>query len=279
MTEHVDLTFIDRIEELTAMSTVALDLMAMLNSPSTTLSDITSKVKLDPAITAYILKYCNSPFLGLRSHISSISHGVNLVGFARCKSLLMDYFLRNLYGISGKKYLTDYLWEHSLSVAIAARELAERLKIDCDPEEAYVAGLLHDIGKLVIYYHAPDSYEQLMQEADRERIPFHPLEAERYGYTHAETGLYLMQKWLFSDLLKNSARYHHDFSDLSAYKNADLVRLVAFANSTIHFAVEKQEILPEGLLEYFGILEADYYEVVDEILHILGEFHLFHMTS
>lgn len=275
MTDHSDLSFIDAIEELSAVPTLAMDVMAMLNDPTINVKQIVQKIELDTGMAAFILKYCNSPLLGVRTEVNSISAAVNLIGFSRAKSILMSYFLRNLYNISGKKYITNSLWEHSVSVAFTARQMARHLNFrDEKREEAYLGGLLHDIGKLVIYYHIPKKYETLIQQAEKEKRSFLWVENEGLGYTHVEAGHRLVSKWEFPDLLKDSIRYHHIFSKYTG--RAPIVGLVAFANSAVHFDFEKREDErpPQAYLKLFGLSEEKYRLLIDEIRDILEEAHL-----
>lgn len=273
MKEHSDLSFIDKIEELRAIPSIVTDLMSLLNDISTPIYVIEEKIKLDPAISAYLLKLWNSPFFGFRTKIETITHGLNLIGFSRCKSILISYFLRNIYHKPSKKYIAYYLWEHSVYVAFTARELAINLNLDKIAEEAYIAGLLHDIGKLAIYFHDPDSYEALIHRADGERKSLLPLEHNVYGYSHVETGYHLMNNWRFSDLLKDSVRYHHDIHNYRGKER--VVQLVAFANSTVHYAIDKQEELPRKFLELYRLSEIGYNKILDKIFHILAQSWLF----
>ncbi|MCP4215372.1 MAG: HDOD domain-containing protein, partial [bacterium] len=118
-----DFKFIDKIEELAAMPSIALDLMAMLNDPSSSVTNIVDRVKLDQAMISYILKNCNSPLYGVRNEVTSIKMAVNLLGFSTLKSILMAYFMRNLYQLSGKNEIKDYLWKHSVAVAVFSKSL------------------------------------------------------------------------------------------------------------------------------------------------------------
>ncbi len=272
------LAFVDGIEELSAIPTVAMDLMAMLNDPATRVKEVVDELKLDPAMTAFILKYCNSPLLGLRSQVNSITHALNLIGFTRCKSILMSYFFRNLYNISGKKYITNYLWEHSLTVAIVAREMSEQLNLgesEEDMEVAYIAGLLHDIGKLAIYVHTSDAYEKLMHRADLERTCFLPMENQMLGYNHAEVGARLLEKWKFSELMIQVARHHHTQAEENDVDK--VVGLIAFANHTVHYAITKQEDLPHMFLSRFRLSAERYHYIVEGLYNTVAESHLIHM--
>ena len=268
-----DVSFVDKIEELRAIPPLVVDLMTLLNDISIPIHVIEEKVKLDPAITSYLLKQFNSALFGFRTQINTISHGLKMVGYSRCRSMLISYFLRNLYNKPGKKYITYYLWEHSVFVAFTARELAINAKQEKITEEAYIGGLLHDIGKLAIYYNDPETYEYLVQEADRERKSLLPREQDVFGYSHVETGYRLLEKWKFPEKYKDAVRFHHDIKNY--HGNDKVVPLVAFANSTVQYAIEKRGELPEEFLELFKLSEIQYYKILDKIFHILAQSWLF----
>jgi putative nucleotidyltransferase with HDIG domain len=273
MINNSDISFVDKIEELRAIPPLVIDLMTLLNDTSIPIHVIEEKIKLDPAITSYLLKQCNSPLFGFRTPIDTVSHGLKMFGYSRCKSMLISYFLRNLYNRPGKKYITYYLWEHSVYVAFTARELAINLNQKKITEEVYIGGLLHDIGKLAIYYHDPETYEYLVLEADRERKSLLPLEQDVYGYSHVETGYRLLDKWKFPDIYKDSILYHHDIKNYQG--NDKVVPLVAFANSTVQYAIEKRGELPGEYLELYKLSEIKYYKILDKIFHILVQSWLF----
>lgn len=270
-----DLSFIDEIDELSAIPSVVMETMTLLSGPPDKEKEslIVKKIKRDPAMVTFVFKLCSSPLLGIRRHVTTVEHALNMIGFPRYKSMLMSYFLRNVYGKTDKKYVGGYLWEHSLYVAFISRELAIHLGFDLERvEEAYIAGLLHDIGKLAIFSHDSQTYETLMFEADRERKAFRSLEENEYGYSHVDAGYYLAHKWGLADLFKDTIRYHHNFSD---YHGGDeIVRLVAFGNITAHYAIAKQAALPKELLEYYNLSEEKYENIINKIFGVLVDARL-----
>ena len=270
MNNSHDLSFIDTIEEFRAIPSIIMELMGLLNELPDKEIEITivNRIGLDPALAAFVLKFCNSPFFAHRKSINTISHAYHMMGFTRIKSILMSYFLRSLCNKIGNEYFSNYLWEHSFQVAFIARELANHLGQRKIAEEAYTAGLLHDIGKQAIYFHDRLNYEYLLQHVDKERKPLLPLEQSTYGFSHADTGTRLLEKWRFSELLIHSVQYHHDFDNYPGKEK--VVGIVAFANITAHYALEKQEELPVKFLEFFKLTENRYNKVIEDIFRILS---------
>jgi len=269
MNKNPDLSFVDKIQEFSAIPAVVMEIWELLNEQPEKYIELTiiDRINLDPALAAFVLKFCNSPFFSPRENINTISHAYNMLGFNRIKAILISYFLRNLSDKISNKHFGNYLWEHSFQVAFISRILARHLGISDESELAYTAGLLHDIGKLAIYFYDRENYEYLLQHTDKERKSLYPIEYSTYGFTHADTGSRLLKKWRFSDLLIHTAQCHHDFQNCTSKEK--IVGVVAFANATAHHALEKQEI-PSQFLEFFNMSENKYNQVIDEIFDALS---------
>lgn len=264
------LEFIDSIEELSAMPAIALDVMAMVNDMTTSVNDIAQKVRLDQAMVSFILKACNSPLYGVRQEVTSINRAINLLGYSTIKSILMSYFNRNLYRLSGKNEVKDNLWKHSVAVAVFTKTLCRRLKMD--PEDGYVAGLLHDIGKMVLYLDDSDKYEEIVRRVGDGAAPdFITAEKNILGMTHVETGYFLLEKWKFSQLLKDVVLYHHE---LKLFVGDDrIIGLVSLADQLTHVFIEKRFDDLDPFMEQFGLSGSDVDQVVEESLPIIEDFY------
>lgn len=252
--------FIDSIEELSAMPAIALDVMAMLNDPTSSVHNIVEKVQLDQAMISYILKSCNSALYGIRSEVTSVTMAINLLGYTNLKSILMAYFLRNLYNLSGKNEVKNYLWKHSISVAVLSKKLGEKLK--ANPDEAYLAGLLHDIGKMVLYLDNPEMYEKVLEQVEKNKKDFIVAENELFQFSHADAGYFLMEKWKFSDTLKDVALNHHEFE---LFLGSDqMIGIVCFANQLAGVFLENRQGDIDKFLERYNIPEPELDKIVQE---------------
>jgi len=261
--------FIDSIEELSAMPAIALDIMGMLNDPGASVKEIVVKVRLDQAMVSYILKNCNSPYYGIRQEITSIARAINLLGFTNLKSILMAYFMRNLYQLSGKNETKDYLWKHSIALAVFSKNLASLIKIDSD--EAYVAGLLHDIGKIVLYLDDAETYHKIVKIVEEGKEDFVTVEKRMLQFTHVDTGYFLLEKWKFSQLLKDVALYHHD---LQLFVGSDMIiGVVCFADQLSHVFLERRYDDLDIFIERFNIKEGDLDKLVEESTKEIEDFY------
>ncbi len=230
------LEIISQIEEISAMPQITLDIMGILSEHTTSISDISMKVKLDEALAAYIIKNCNSPLYGIKTDISSISQALTLLGFSTIKTILMSYINKNLYTISGKSEIKNKLWIHSISVASFSQAIANNININ--PEEAYLAGLLHDIGKLIIYGSDNSVYENILNEIDESCEESYIIEEKVLGFNHMEIGSLVMKKWKFLKSLIDVAEFHH--SALHYNKKNKFIGIIAFANLLTYQEVDEK---------------------------------------
>ncbi len=263
------LKFIENIDELSAMPAIALDVMGMLNDPFVSVRDIVNKTMLDPAMVSYVLKSCNSPLYGIRSEVTSIPIAVNLLGYTNLKSILMAYFIRNLYRLSGKNEIKVKLWRHSIAVAVFSKNIAQEIHADVD--ESYVAGLLHDIGKMVLYLDDNLKYEEIIQLVDSGTMNFITAEKKSLEFTHVDTGYFLLEKWKFSQLLKDVVLFHHD-PQMFLGKNK-IIGLVAFADQLTHVFMEKRFDNLDHFLETLGLKEKDVDKLVETSLPTIEELY------
>ncbi|MCP4156078.1 MAG: HDOD domain-containing protein [bacterium] len=259
------LKFVENIEELSAMPSIALDLMSMLNDPSSTVKFIVEKVKLDQALISYILKNCNSPLYGIRNEVTSVAMAINLLGFSNLKSIMMAYFMRNLFKLSGNDEVRNYLWRHSIAVAVFAKILAGKLNANTD--EAYLAGLLHDMGKMVLNIAYPKEYEKVVKDVKDFVLNFVDAEQKYIHLTHMEAGYFIMVKWKFSEALKEVAQYHHEAEFLP--ERDKLVPLIAFADKLALIFVDDRGGDVDLFMRKYNLQQTDIDKIVAESLQLI----------
>ncbi len=267
--EIMDDKFIGSIEELGAMPSIALDVMGLINDTGSTVDDIVKRLRLDEALVAYILKFCNSAAFGMKREITGITQGINLLGFTKLKTLLMSYFTKNLYLISSNDPVKSKLWEHSIGVAIFSKVVGEALKQN--GEELYLAGLFHDIGKLVLFKYNRNLFidsQNSAFEKDEESIF---AETEIFSCSHVEVGVLLLEKWQFNESLIEMVKYHHAADQYSgANKN---VKIVSFADKLVLRHIEGHnsvDYLDSG--RTLGFSDAETEKLIIESLRLKDEY-------
>ncbi|MFO0778582.1 MAG: HDOD domain-containing protein [Nitrospira sp.] len=197
---------IEQVGDLPTLPHVVQRLATMIGSPTVSAEEIGTIIEKDQVLAAKVLRLANSPFYGFPSRIGSVSHAVIVLGFNVVKGLTLCASALTIMKDAGM----DQLWRHSLGVAITAKLLATRLDIK-NPEELFVSGLLHDIGKVVLYVKWPDVGNSI-KDAIKTRTDhsLFDIEQELTGLSHAEIGGYLASAWHLPVTLREPILYHHN---------------------------------------------------------------------
>jgi len=205
------------IRDLPAMPHVASKVLELSSDPDTSAARLQQVIADDQAMTARILKIANSAMYACSRRIKTLSEAIVMLGFNSIRSLVVTSAARNLYSTgSARMGLKErLLWEHSIGTAFACRLFAER-KHPALREEAFLAGLMHDIGKLVLNLQIPDRFEEVVQIVYNENREFHETESEMLGFDHARVGSLLVNKWKLSPVLEEVIGLHHDPTALTA---------------------------------------------------------------
>lgn len=195
--------------ELVSPPSTYAQLDALIRDPESAIDDISSVINTDPALTTRLLRIVNSPFYGFPSQINTISRAITIVGTRELTNLVLATSVMNAFeGIPQNLMNTDDFWRHSLACAMTARHLAEL----CDEratERFFIAGLLHNIGALVLYQSVPELAREAINSAKFGHEVLHHAEQRIIGFDHTEAGEALIQAWRLPDSLAAVARYHH----------------------------------------------------------------------
>ncbi len=198
------------IRDLPAMPHVASKVLELSSDPDTSASLLQQVIADDQAMTARILKIANSAMYACSRRIKTLSEAIVMLGFNSIRSLVVTSAARNLYTSGGVRMglKERLLWEHSIGTAFACRLLvAERHPALM--EEAFLAGLMHDIGKLVLNLQLPDRFEEIVQIVYNENRTFETTERELLGFDHAQVGALLVNKWKLAPILEEVIGLHH----------------------------------------------------------------------
>jgi putative nucleotidyltransferase with HDIG domain len=205
---------ISQVGSIPSLPSLYQQVMAELASPEASIDTVGQIIARDPAMTAKVLQLVNSAFFGLRRHVSSPTDAAMLLGLQTIKTLVLWIHVFAHYR-EGRQTVPEFSLEalsnHSLSTGLLAREIVAAEGGDTHTQdEAMTAGLLHDIGKLVLSMNRPASYECALKLAAEKGIPFHRAEQELHGTSHAEVGAYLLGLWgLPFNIVEAVALHHH----------------------------------------------------------------------
>lgn len=182
-----------------------------IENPQATFEDYSRIISLDPALAARLLKIVNSPFYGMMARVETISHALNIIGSDQLSELaLATSVITRFEGLPAGLINLSAFWAHSVACGVAARHMARHLGLD-EPSRYYVAGMLHDIGKLVLFREAPEQFQKaLAQFEGNGGLPLADLESKILGFNHAQIGGILLKEWKLPQSLADTVTAHHD---------------------------------------------------------------------
>lgn len=196
------------VENLFSLPEVYFKVKKTIDHPSSTVNDVANIVIQDPNITARILRMVNSAFFGFATEIESISRAINIMGMAQLHDLVLTISATKTFrGINSDLINMKDFWLHSIYCAAIAKLLARKCNI-VDSERLFVAGILHDIGHLVIYTELSSQAKEILEKAKREEIPLAQLEKLTLGFDYAEIGGALLKLWKLPDSLCQTVQQH-----------------------------------------------------------------------
>jgi HD-like signal output (HDOD) protein len=227
---------VESIGQLPALPTIMARLIAVVNSPDTSAEDAAELIEKDPALTTKVLRLANSAFYGMPRSVSSVSSSVVILGFNTLKSLVLGASVINLFPQKGEKSAFDRVrfWKHSIVCAMVARNIAQSIMSTAflDPQSAFCAGIMHDIGKLIFELFTPQDYAKVCAYSKEKNIPILEAETSLLGTTHAEIGRILADKWALPIDLEQTIVYHH--APQSAKSIGAIVPAIHLADSITH---------------------------------------------
>ena len=222
-----------RIVEITGdlppMPHIAAQVISKLSEPDATSRDIHNLMQKDQALAARVLKVANSPYYGASRSISTLRDACMFMGFDAIRSLIMTAVMKGMFsnvGLSEK-----LIWEHTVGAGLAARIIGDEVRFH-RKEEAYLAGLMHDVGKAALFLRSPAVMREVMQEVYNDGADFFEVELRTLGFTHADVGQMIADKWRFALDIEDAIANHHRPDQ--ARSAPELTHIVSMANSICH---------------------------------------------
>lgn len=241
---------LSRIDDLPPLPAVAARVMGMADDDRTSAMDMAQVLSTDQALTAKLIRVSNSAYYGFARRVSTVREAVVMLGFKQVRQVAVGASLINAFKTNRRAndpFDLDLFWGHSVAVAVAAEALAKKTH-SAKPEDAFTAGILHDIGRLVIRQTMPEEFAEALLIARSGEMDLGAAELQTTGYSHVEVGRALGELWKFPMHLIDAVRCHHDFSQTPA--NDGLSGVVAQANRlALHYGLYCGYDLEDGELE------------------------------
>ncbi len=222
----------EKVIGLPSLPTVVTQLINLVGDPATSARDISQLISADQALTAKILKVANSAFYGFPRKIATVQLAIVVLGFETVKNLGLSVAVLKRFHAGKAHPLFDrqQFWEHAIGCGVAARMLVRKRNRKLEGE-AFVAGVLHDIGKLILIEYFPDEFGESLELACDELLTISEAEMKVIGVTHAEIGGWLAEKWNLPESLVQAITYHHN--PLAVEEPSEILMVTHTANALI----------------------------------------------
>jgi HD-like signal output (HDOD) protein/CheY-like chemotaxis protein len=243
LTNNTTLEMVSGLHTLPSIPSNYQGVIRTIHSPHSSFQEIGEAVNKDMGMTSRVLQVANSAYYGYSKKITSPTEAALLLGIETLKSLVRyTHVLNNFPQTPATNAIFDKIWRHSNGVAAVARKIAlAQTQNETLAEEAFTAGLLHDIGKLVLASMRPDDYKEVMRRAAEEKKAVHLLERVKLGTTHAETGAYLLSLWGIPFSILEAVAWHH-FPSESKEKKFSALTAVHVANVAEHRRTDPENV-------------------------------------
>ncbi len=220
---------VDRIDEISTLPQVAMRVMQVANDESSAAADLKAAMESDAALSARVLRCVNSSAYAVRQEITNLQQAVAYLGMKQIRNLAITASVSELFKEDDMigPYRRRELWRHLVSVAICSRMIAGRLRL-ANPEDVFLAGLLHDIGIILEDQHAHDAFYKVVQSL-REGRSLPAAERDVFGFDHTALGEKVSQRWGFPDAIAATVRYHHASVNYRG-EHVSVVQCVELAN-------------------------------------------------
>lgn len=202
---------VNNLTDMPSLPSVVARLTRLIADPRTTATDINVALSSDPGLVAKILKLVNSSFYGFSRRITTITNAVVILGFNQVRNLALSAFIYDAFARSqeGSAFDINGFWRHSIGSAFLSAHIARHL----DPrleEDAFICGLLHDLGKFIMAQNAPRHIALVLGVVKKKDVLFHVAEEQVLRYDHAMLGALAMERWNLPEVLVEVVRHHHD---------------------------------------------------------------------
>jgi len=261
---------LDDVEGLVSPPDVCMRMFELIHVPSTSVTDIANLVSVDANLTTRVLRMANSAFYRFRRKIDTVSRAITVIGTTELYQLVLSISaVKSFNNLPNELVKMETFWRHSVYTGLLARALAVRADV-LHPERLFVAGVMHDIGSLILYHQRPDAMRDILVIAEGDEEVLYQAEMDRFGFSHASVAAYLMDSWQLPEELIFSIKWHHQ-PEL-AEKAGMEAHILFLANHLVNesdqgkfMGLPRTDIaIPEAMLEVVGLSEDELFFAFEE---------------
>ena len=263
------------VKDLPPMPKVILKAHQMMVDPDLDVKGIANLIETDQAIAIKVLRLANSAYYGFSGKVSSIQHAFVVLGYKTLGQILSIASFSTFMGKSlpGYGYESEDFMRHSLAVALGAKVIAEKI----DPNlanEAHTAGLIHDIGKIILDKYIIEKKEAFETFLEDEQRTFLNAEKQIIGFDHAEIAYEICKKWNIPNTMTQAIKYHHYPSSSQGYGLAYILHLADFIAAKIGGGYDSDDLLyqlEEGTMNFLSIRYKDVSNIMSEVIESIAQ--------
>lgn len=224
---------VDRLRTLPSLPTVVMELLQTLGEDNVDIARLARGIGNDQALAARTLRVANSPFYGMQGRIDTIAEAITVLGFVNVRSLVTAAGISTAWPIGASTgFQARIFWRHCLGAAACAETLARHARLR--PETLFLAGLLHDIGRLVLAVTQPAEFAETLSRRQQQDCLLVDAERAVLGFDHTQIGAALCRHWHIPEAIADAVERHHQVHQASASASADMADVVHVADAMAH---------------------------------------------
>ncbi|CAD7839166.1 MAG: Metal-dependent phosphohydrolase, HD subdomain [Olavius algarvensis Delta 4 endosymbiont] len=224
------------ISKMPSLSTTVTKVMETCNNPAVSPNDLNRVISLDPVLTGQVIKLVNSAYYALVNEVTSLIRAIIMLGINTIKNLALSLSVMGVIKDRDafRAFTIDEFWSHSICVGVSAKLIAAATGVPAnESEEFFVAGLLHDLGKIPLNSCYPADYQAAVKAVKTENIPLYVAEQNLFGVNHCQVGGIIAEKWTLNLNLADTLNYHH-FPDDPGIENKKFLTIITLADMIAH---------------------------------------------
>jgi HD-like signal output (HDOD) protein len=220
------------IDRMPSLSPTVAKIMQVANDPTSSANDLNKVISLDPVLAAKVLKLVNSAYFGFSDKVTSTVRAIVVLGLNTIKNLALSTAALETMSMKGQSAMNmDEFWKHVLGVGVTAKLIARRIGVNKNLlEDYFLAGLMHDMGKIVLNRLNPVGYKKVITVCAEKGVDLQLVESRVFGINHAEIGGLLAEKWGLQNSLREAMAFHH-YPDQASPENRQLVLAIYISNA------------------------------------------------